>query len=320
MKICVISFDYWNYDVKIVDKLNELGYNAFHIKLGDFKYKYPSFIAKINNFFSKLLFDKNIKKVKTEEYLLSVIDKKGKQDKILVINPERISLETHLKIKKYTTNYKTYLYDSIDRYDNKKLIEKKVFDTIYSFDKKDAIKYNLKFITNYIHLEKKNITEKSKFNVFSISSIDDRYATFNAIIEYFDNNNISHQTLFYDKKKPQILKKSATFINKTLNHDKIQEKMEESDVILDVLRKNQTGLSFRVFDALALNKKLITTNQSIKEYDFYNENNICVIDKNTISIPNNFLNTKYEKLSNEIYKKYSLENWVKTVFELEKNN
>lgn len=314
MKICVISFDYWNYDVKIVDKLNELGHNAFHIKLGNFKYKYPNFIAKLNNFFSKLLFDKNIKKIKTEEYLLSILDKNGNQDQILVINPERISLETHLKIKKYTSNYKTYLYDSIDRYDNKKLIEKKVFDTIYSFDKKDATKYNLEFISNYIHLEKKNETVKSKFNVFSISSIDDRYATFNSIIDYFDKNSISHLTLFYDKKCPKILKKSATFINKTLNHNEIQEKMEKSDIILDVVRKNQTGLSFRIFDALALNKKLITTNQSIKKYDFYNENNVCVIDKNNISIPNEFLKTKYEKLSDEIYKKYSLENWVKIVF------
>lgn len=314
MKICVISFDYWNYDVKIVEKLNELENSAFHIKLGDFNYKYPNFKSKIKNFFSKLFLGKNIKKIKTEEYLLSVLDKKGNQDQILVINPERISLETHLKIKKYTSNYKTYLYDSIDRYDNKKLIEKKVFDTIYSFDKKDASKYNLEFISNYIHLEKKNETVKTQFNVFSISSIDDRYATFNTIIDYFDKNNISHQTIFYDKKNPKILKDSATFINKTLNHYEIQEKMEESDIILDVVRKNQTGLSFRIFDALALNKKLITTNQSIKEYDFYNENNICVIDKNNISIPNDFLNTQYEKLSDEIYKKYSIENWVKTVF------
>ena len=316
MKICVISFDYWGYDQKIVEQLISMKHNAFHIKLGDFNYKYPNFFSKVNNFFSKLISGKNIKKIKTEEYLLSILEKHEKQDQILVLNPERLSLETHLKIKSHTNTYMTYLYDSIDRYDNKKLLSKNVFDTIFSFDKKDVIKYNLKFITNYIHLKNKLNSKETKYKVFSISSVDDRYTTFNAIIDYFDKNNISHQTMFYDKKAPKILKKSAIFINKILNHNEIQEKIEESDIILDVLRKNQTGLSFRIFDSLALHKKLITTNESIKEYDFYNENNICVINKNNISIPNDFLNTQYEKLPDEIYNKYSLESWVKKVFNI----
>ena len=38
-KICVISFDHWNYDKHIVNALNDYGIESFHIKIGNFKYK-----------------------------------------------------------------------------------------------------------------------------------------------------------------------------------------------------------------------------------------------------------------------------------------
>ena len=157
MKICLISFDYWGYDEKIATELVKMGYDSTHIKLSNFRYHYTNFGEKIINFFTKNIFKKNIKKIKTEEYILSTLESKGKFDKIIVINPERISENCHLKIKKNSHHYIAYLYDSIDRYNNKRLIENKIFDQIFTFDQKDAKEHNLHFLPNYIHLEKKKI-------------------------------------------------------------------------------------------------------------------------------------------------------------------
>lgn len=318
MKIHIISFDYWGYDAKIANKLNDMGYQTVHIKLSDFHYKYPNLKAKISNFFSKIFFKKNIKKIKTEEYILNQLKIAGIQDKIIVINPERISKNCHLQIKRYAKTYIAYLYDSIDRYNTKDLINNVVFDKVFTFDKIDAKNHNLSFLPNYIHLEKTNNQKTPKYKVFSISSIDERYQTINAIIEYFDNINIPHETIFFDKKEPSKLKKSATFTKQKLTQSQIQEKIEDADIILDVLRKNQNGLSFRIFDALALNKKIITTNQSIKEYDFFNPNNIFVWDENSKEIPKSFFDLPYEELDEKILKKYSLKNWINTLLDITK--
>ncbi|HEY0091450.1 MAG TPA: lipopolysaccharide core biosynthesis protein rfaS, partial [Flavobacterium sp.] len=70
----------------------------------------------------------------------------------------------------------------------------------------------------------------------------------------------------------------------------------------------------RVFEAMGLGKKLITTNPDIVNYDFYNPNNIFVWEESTNEIPEYFLNTPYEELPENIYRKYSQENWVKTIF------
>ena len=69
----------------------------------------------------------------------------------------------------------------------------------------------------------------------------------------------------------------------------------------------------RTIEMIGMNKKIITTNQTIKEYDFYNPNNICVIDRNNININTNFFDAQYEPLSDQIYIKYSLEQWIKDI-------
>lgn len=317
MKICLISFDYWGYDEKIADELIKMGHETFHLKLSDYKYNYNNVWEKIINFLNKTLFKKNIKKIKTEEFILSALKNKGIQDKIIIINPERISENCHLSIKSFSKKYIAYLYDSLDRYDNKKLIMSNIFNKVFTFDKKDSKEYNLLFLPNYIHLVKKTPKKKPKHKILSISSIDDRYSIIYDIIDYLDKNKITHETIFFGKRIPHNFKKSIVFTKQKLSQRQIQEKIEDSEIILDVLRENQNGLSFRFFDALALDKKIITTNKSITEYDFYNPNNILVIDKDKIEIPDYFLNTEYQKIPDSIYNKYTLNNWINTILKNE---
>lgn len=313
MKICLISFDYWGYDEKIAEELLKMGYETTHIKLSNFKYDYKSKGEKIFNFFSKNILNKNIKKIKTEEYIFSRLKNEGSFDKIIAINPERISKSCHLKIKTFTKTYIAYLYDSLSRYDNRSLIDDNIFDKTLTFDKKDAQDYKLIFLSNYMHLTKKALQEKPAHKIVSISSIDDRYDTINTIVNYFDQKSIKHETIFFGKRKPKNLKDSILFTKHKLSQNQVQEKIEDAEIILDVLREKQTGLSFRIFDALALDKKIITTNKTILEYDFYNPNNILIIDKTKIDIPESFLNSEYEAIPENIYKKYTLNSWIKNL-------
>jgi len=312
MKVCLISFDYWGYDEKIVGKMNHLGYESIHIKLSDFSYKYKNTFEKITNFVCKILFNKNIKKIKSEEYIINVLRNKGPFDKIIVINPERISKNTHLQIRKFTKDYLAYLYDSLERHNAKYLLNG-IFNKIFSFDQKDANQFQLTFLPNYIHFEPSKNNIDIKYTVFSLSSIDERYKQFEKIIAYFNERDISHKTLFFDKRKPKKMFPKTKFINQKLSQEYIYNELNSCKIILDIIRPNQTGVSFRIYDAIALEKKVITTNKHVKNYDFYNPNNICVIDIDEIYIPTSFIETNYEKLNHEVYNKYTLENWIKTI-------
>ncbi|MBP9509688.1 MAG: hypothetical protein KBE73_00890, partial [Fusobacteriaceae bacterium] len=92
-----------------------------------------------------------------------------------------------------------------------------------------------------------------------------------------------------------------------------------SKVILEIGHTNaekiQGGLSMRAIEALGNRKKLLTTYEIVKEYDFYNEKNIKVLDLNNIDIDKSFFEMPYEQLDDTTYKKYSLESWIKNLIE-----
>jgi len=51
-------------------------------------------------------------------------------------------------------------------------------------------------------------------------------------------------------------------------------------------------------------------------YDFYNPNNILVINDDFTEIDDAFLNKAYEPVPENIYKNYTIDAWIKTAFNL----
>lgn len=60
-------------------------------------------------------------------------------------------------------------------------------------------------------------------------------------------------------------------------------------------------------------KKLITTNKCIKEFDFYNKNNILVLENNYDEIKD-FLALPYIIIDEKIKNNYMLEQWINNFF------
>jgi hypothetical protein len=321
-KITLISFDHWNYDNHIIQVLKDKGFEANHINIG--KYKHKNFAEKLKNTFSKIFLNKNPKIRKRQEYIIETLKKSGKQDQILVINPELIDLNYHLEIKKHTTKYIAYLYDSVARCPIENLLNG-LFDEIYSFDNEDVKRFNFKKITNYIYLDKKKITSfKPKYDVFYLASFDNRLKIINKIEKELNQINVKFLFIIVGKKtlKKIIIsifkfkKSSIKYQRKRIKHNEIGKFYEQTTVIFDIVRDNQTGLSFRIFEAMAYQKKIITNNQTIMEYDFYNPNNILVIDFENVSFVPEFFMSPYQPIPDDIFNKYTLNTWVETVFEI----
>lgn len=318
-KICVISFDHWNYDKHIVKVLNENGIQSFHIKMGNFKYK--NNWERIQNTFSKVFLGKNPKLIKRQEYILQQLEEKGFQNQILVINPELIDLEYHLKIKKYTDKYIAYLYDSVSRCSVKHLLDS-VFDEIFSFDKADVLTYGFSETTNYIYFDTPKKAAVEKQNFIYIGSIDNRLKFLNDFGEHIKKHQQSFlfyaigKKAFINKLKQIFLGKNKNIIfkHKRFTQNETLKMYSESEIIVDLVRDNQSGLSFRIFEALGLQKNIITNNNSITTYDIYNSGKIVYLDDlykmNKIS----FSNSKY---SVELIDKYQIQNWVKKIFLLQ---
>lgn len=317
MKITIISFDFWGFDKHILTALTKHGISANHINLNSFKYRYPTFFHRGWNMLSKLFFNKNIKTIKRQSFVVSKIKELGLQDVILVIRPDLLDLETHQIVKSFCNRYFAYLYDSTIRFPIENLLKTSIFDKIYSFDPNDVKKYDFHPTTNYIYLPQ-SLKKKVVFDyqVFMVISKDERLETLNAIARCLETLSVKQKLILRGSRKPQNLHPSIEFRTNEVWQEELDYFLECSEIFLDIVRIGHHGLSFRVFEAMAHQKKLITTNASIKNYDFYNPQNILVVDPNFVNIPKDFFNSPYVPIPKEIYEFYTVENWVKRVFEL----
>jgi len=105
-----------------------------------------------------------------------------------------------------------------------------------------------------------------------------------------------------------------------LSADDIIDLYSCSTVILDINHPKQSGLTMRTFEALGAGKKLITTNAEIKKYSFYNEDNICIIDRDKPELNVEFFKTPFIPIDQPLLNDMSIVGWIGELFGEKKLN
>jgi hypothetical protein len=67
---------------------------------------------------------------------------------------------------------------------------------------------------------------------------------------------------------------------------------------------------------LGASKKLVTTNTNIVEYDFFNPQNIAVINRDTPKIDASFFKTDFAEVDDNIRERYSIRGWLLEIFKM----
>ncbi|TDX11652.1 hypothetical protein [Flavobacterium sp. S87F.05.LMB.W.Kidney.N] len=316
MNITLISLDNLGMNECISSALEKQGHNVHHINFRDYKYKYPTVFHRVYNFVLKAFFKKNLKTLHHGKEILKELKKNNQiQDVILTIKGDFIDPDSVLKFKKYTKKSIGFFNDNIYRCPKIKRVIPS-FDEAYSFEKEDCVNFNLNFAPNWIYSNKTSSNNEIplEYGVFNISTIDKRLSTLIRIANELKSKKVNFKFIVYDKKnKHKSGDDGITYVTKHVPLSKVHEYADRSKVLLDIHRNGQIGLTFRTFESLGLEKKLITTNPDIKNYDFYNPNNILVIDENKPDIPVSFFENEYEKIPESIYKKYTVEGWIENV-------
>lgn len=313
MKITLISLDNWGFNQHIADAMTREGHVVQHIDFNSFSYKYPNVLNKIYNFFLKLVVQKNLKHIYYGKEIIKRLEGFGKQDAILTMKGDFIASQSIKDFKKYTHKSIAFFNDNVRRYPNIANVIP-LFDEVYSFEKDDCKKYNLKFKTNFIYKEETTKKEDFKYHLFNISSKDKRTDSIIEIAKKLKENNILYKIIIFDKKHKIGQNEFVDTIRKPIDLTEVNQYIANSKVLLDIHRAKQDGLSFRVFESLGLNKKLITTNKDIKSYDFYNPNNILIIDVDNPNFDISFFDTPYQEIPAEILGKYLISNWFEEFF------
>ena len=269
-----------------------------------------------------------------DHYFLNAIEKFGRTryDYILVIQGEAIStnLLTKLRGSFPSAVFILYMWDS---FKNKKSLipNMKHFDKCMTFDPHDANHYDLKFRPLFFSPGFQLDISPKVAPVYDISFIgtahSDRYKIVSQISDglpllthYYWYLFLQAPWVFWLRKVGDSNFKGAKkneFNFNALAKSEVQDIFFKSTSILDIEHPAQTGLTMRTFETIGASKKLITTNKNIRDYAFFNEKNIMVIDRSKpIQIPKSFFDTPYVPPSKELYASYSIAHWLEEVLGL----
>jgi hypothetical protein len=254
-------------------------------------------------------------------------------DYIFIIKGEAISPQVIGLMKKYFKKSKLIFY-SWDSLKNVKYTDTKIhlFDKAFSFDRDDCEKYQnvnylpLFFSPSYSSPEDSH-HPKSIDLIFIASLHSDRYKVLKRIlanVAFIKPDFSAYSFLFYSSKLFFLLRKllDRNFLNvpysqvkwTPLSQDDVVRKIHDANIIIDINHPKQSGLTMRTIESVALKKKLITTNASIRHERFYDEANILIIDRNKPAITKDFIFSPYKEIDKIIISEYSVETWVSNIF------
>lgn len=249
-------------------------------------------------------------------------------DYILVCRGEAFTNATIDLLKEFAPKAKLilYLWDILETTNVSEIISR--FDRTLSFDPYDARQNpNLIFRPTFFVPPYAEIAsdEKRKYDILFIGTLHSRrFEIIHAFKKYFESKNISSYIYLYipgvivflkDKilKFPYVSFSSVNFLPVSLSDT--LEKVKMSKCILDINYSTQKSLSMRAYEALAAKRKYITTNAEIVTYDFYDSDNILVIDINNPVIPKAFIDSPYKNIDERIVYKYSVVQFVSDLFD-----
>lgn len=312
--ILLFSQYFFGYEKKIEKKMRQYGAEISLFDEMSIKTSYERALLKV----SPKIFNK-----KTEIYYRGIFKKEREKsyDYILFIDCEMPTEEVLVECRQTFPKAKIclYMWDSVK---NLQGIESKFkyFDYISSFDREDAKKYKISFRPLFYSDEYRvqDGIEEYKYNWSFVGTIhSDRYAIIRKLIQksnscfvypYLQGKFIYY---YYRMAKKEFRDtRIADFKFEKLSSGEITNVVRKSKAVLDMQHPKQTGLTIRTLEMLGMKKKFITTNSDIQNYDFYNKNNICIIDRRNPVVPSEFYNTRYEEVSEKIYEYYSLDKWV----------
>jgi len=320
-RILFISPEFFGIDKSIMHVLEEMGAKVQWFDERSIK---SSFFRAINSVCSHFFY------FQSNNYYKKICGEiKDDIDIILIIKGDMISRKTIELLRRRFKNVEIilYLYDSV-RNINGILNRVGLYDEVLSFDPKDCKEFGFEFRPLFCDFENKQ-KRKEKEVIYDIcfygTMYGDRFRIVNRVQEYCKRQGMrffsfcylrgKFMALYYwitEKEYRKMQKGMISF--KAKSTAEIEDIVASSKIVLDANDVNQQGLTIRTLETLMSGKKMITTNKDITNYDFYNPNNILVVDRDNIQITEEFMESEYIEIDPCILTKYSAEGWVEDVF------
>lgn len=340
LKVLFVGPKYMNLYKDVIGAMERKGYGVDF--LPEKTFKDDPYNVRGYSRFSKIFVNRKKFARKLDCYwtkLLNSSDYDKRYDYVFVLDGQSISSVFFDTLKKRNARVKfvNYLFDTTSGvyHFEKNFI---FFDRVFTFDVTESQKYNIGFLPIYWMDNEETLVYR--YNIFGLGAIkNERYALFSRIERIAKKNNLSYYLKLYNfvKVKNAFFYRFRCCLYSLLRLKNIvslqaiqspfattesvpprdfRKYIAGADIVIDTSAPNQDGLTARFMWSIGLGKKVLTTNSNVKQYDFFDEKQILVIDEKTKDdeIESFFLSefSNAEKNKNRLLA-YRIDNWLETL-------
>lgn len=329
-KILLLAPFFYKYEVAIANKLEFYGAEVVYYD-ADPSQLYSNFLLackkkglwhkELSRYFENKLYDK----IKDAIY-----------DCVLVICGSNITswLVEKVRHSLLKRGGKMYLYhwDSLNNLqdDNNRW---SCFDKRYTFDKQDSLNYPEVFeFLPLFYCDEYNVisTDKQK-QIYDIAIVGSftvyRYSLLNSI--KITNPEINIYFKLFAKKRVvwiyKLVREKYCHVNledlmyRKMDAKEITQIYNQSSSVIDLPYFGQSGQTIRMIECMAMRKKVITTNTDVVNYDFYNPENIFILNDDMLLPNKKWFLSQFVPINDDVLHKYSIDSWIKRIFKNEFN-
>lgn len=291
------------------ESLSDMGFDAFSLK--DY---FPEKTKKINGlskfFYRKLptCFFNFYRRKKTEKNGVAVVFSITNLDVIDNIRKRNPDKEVRLwlwdSLSVIPKNRRRSLFNYCFIYNIK----------IYTFDRIDSDKYDIGYINQFTEVDdslRSSLREKDPY-VFFCGQDKNRAEYLSHIAESFDKKKVNYFFLVISKKDYNQNGSKIKYQQEGISYKEYLSHAYQSSALLEINQENQNGLTVRSVESILLDKKLITNNVNIREYDFYNSQNIYILGKETRSL-DEFMSEKISSYPAALKDRYTFRNFLSEI-------
>jgi len=247
---------------------------------------------------------------------------------VLVIKGQAFSTEAILRMRAAIPNarFTLYFWDSYLNMSRDAKSKVSLFDRTLSFDPGDVLRDpRLQYRPLFYLSDYREITpQAADIDLLFVGTMhSDRYRVIKRIHKALPRTAVFSKNLYFAS--PTIYQarrifdpsywgtKPSDFRFTPVPAQEIKLLLRRSRIVLDIERPIQSGLTIRTLEAIAAGKKLVTTNPHAATSDLYRPENILVIDRNSVVIPQEFIATPFQPHSRATIEKYSIDSWLADV-------
>jgi len=210
-------------------------------------------------------------------------------DLVLIFKGRGISASLIKKITLSSKKVVGYNWDSF-KYNKAPLKWYKYATNYYTFDYRDADKYNIPVVELFSSIKEQNNNVRKDIVVSAIfRNHSGRLQYLDKILNILKEPNpyifIYEQNIFFFiknfLKNPLRYLKYKRYISfKSLTYNEYINILEKSKITIDYAHPDQSGLTMRCFEALSTNTKIITNNDYVTRSNYFNLSNAKVFKEN----------------------------------------